>query len=549
MRSRTGRGGRSGDDGPTPDPDAAPPSRRGGRAQSPSRGVAGATVGTGRGGGTDGGEPALAPPALAAAPPAREATVVAATPRFRGNWDVPLTARGRPLPSDLRHFVVLTPPDQGCPNCRAGRLQPRGAKGRKAVRDWPYGPLPVHLTIEFQACWACPDCGLRIKPKAAWIDPGCVWTEPWLPVTPRLARYLEEELRHTTTVTDLSRRTAVTRETINELIDRIGKDVRHAARHDLLPAARIVGLDGKILGKRKFRLLVATDLERQKLLWCAPGEEDTASIVDLIRSLPQWRDIEIFVIDFAPGFEAAIREAYQGLPQPGIVRCLAHVARLFLDAGHGERRRLARRRARGKLPPLNRIFTLRLRDMAPSHRALLRKLKDSKPTLFKAYCFKEAVYGVFAPGVTAAVVRARFARLRRWMQRDPEMASVFRAPMDTVTTHLDQILRGLEPGAVATNNGAERINGGLDALNAATKGLAWRQPERFLVRALLRHGGLTAAHLDAARAARLALEPPETDRPPHRRPPEEGRRGGAAAESVRAAGAGARRRGAASRAC
>ncbi len=412
----------------------------------------------------------------------------------------PGSDRGRPEAAEIHRTESHRPPDPRCPACRRGDLEPRGGARRKTVWDCPQGSVPVRLTVEFRA-WVCPMCGHTIDPKTAWIAPGCTWIEPGVPVTPGLARHLEEELRGGT-VADLLRRTGVQHETVTTLIDRIGQDVQHAMAHGLLPPARVVGLDGKKLGNTHH--LVAADLERRRLLWCAKGTEDTASVAAFIRSLPGWQDIEVFVCDFAPGFESGIRRAYRGLSQPRIVRCLLHAARGFLDAGHAERRRLARGRARGKLPPLNRIFTMRADRLKPAHRALLRRLRENMPSLFKAYCFKEAVYGLFTPGVTAAIAEARLIRLQRWMERDPEMERVFRKPMETVRKHHEQILSGFAEDCVATNNRTESINGQLDALDRATKGLARRAFARFRVRALLRCGALPPELLDIIRAARLA---------------------------------------------
>lgn len=244
-----------------------------------------------------------------------------------------------------------------------------------------------------------------------------------------------------------------------------------------------IGVDeNHILKGRRF---IITDLETGVLLDIQPDRR-LDYLEPYLARLPGREDVRVVCQDMWRPYRTLTREYF---PNAVTVVDKFHVVRMANDAVELVRKALYIKLSveeRKWLKRRNRLFDARWDKCKPEIRTKLDDILPRYPLLEEAYFLKEEFYNIYDlnEGLGDRARPAAEAALNRWLDEMPaHMKRPFRKLTTAISNWRPDIMRYFQ--YPVTNNGTERVNGIIKAMNASAAGMNYATLRK---KALMKHG-------------------------------------------------------------
>jgi len=336
-----------------------------------------------------------------------------------------------------------------CPRCSFST--PHRHDVRPVDSDWRHLDLGV-WRLEVRARLrrlVCPEHGVRVE-GVPFARPGADFTRDFEHLVAWLATRTDK-----TTITRLVR---IHWRTVGRIIERVCADELDP---DRLEGLFEIGIDEVSWRKQHRYLTLVTDHHRGQVVWGAEGAS-AATADAFFDELGARRSaqIEAISIDMGPGYAKSAR-ADGHAPQAVICIDSFHVAKLAGDALDevrrdywNELRSLGDQDAAKRFKDARWALLKRPENLTDRQAQTLQTLTAAGGKVARAYLLKEALRGIFAPGLTVADVTELLTRFCSRAARS-RMAPFVRLAK-TIRKHHDGILAAVRLGL--TNARAEALN-------------------------------------------------------------------------------------------
>jgi transposase len=319
---------------------------------------------------------------------------------------------------------------------------------RPVDSDWRHLDLGV-WRLEIRARLrrlVCPEHGVRTE-SVPFARPASDFTRDF--------EHLVAWLATRTDKTTITRMLRIHWATVGRIIERVCADELDPDRlEDLFE----IGIDEVSWRKGHRYLTLVTDHQRGKIVWGAEGS--SAQVADEFFDELEGRSAQIDAIslDMGPGYAKSAR---QHAPQAVICIDSFHVAKLGSDALDevrreywNELRTIGDQDAAKRFKDARWVLLKRPENLTDKQAATLTALKAAGGKVARAYTLKEALRGIFAPGLSVDDVDELLARFCSRASRS-RLASFARLAK-TIRTHHHGILAAVRHGL--TNARAEALN-------------------------------------------------------------------------------------------
>lgn len=320
---------------------------------------------------------------------------------------------------------------------------------RPVLSDWRHLDLGV-WRLELRARLrrlVCPTHGVRVE-GVPFARAGSDFTRDF----EGLVAYLATRTDKTT----IARLVRIAWRTVGRIVTRVSADELDADRlEDLFE----IGIDEVSWRKGHRYLTLVADHRRRQIVWGAEGRDSTTADAFFAElGVDRGARLEVISLDMGPGYAKSARAH---APQAVIAIDPFHVAKLGSEALDEVRRdywnrlrQVGDRDAARRFKDARWALLKRPDNLTDNQAATLRQLRSAGGEVWRAYTLKEALRGIFAPGLTADDVEVLLDRFISRAARSRLQPFVKLAA--TIRKHRDGILAAVRLGA--TNARAEALN-------------------------------------------------------------------------------------------